>query len=1009
MAYSDYDGRHQPPHRHHDPYVSRDTDRHAAARNTGFSSSINSRGSPSTYSYSYSDPRYAANPPLPTRSSAHPYRPSAHVRSKPRWPPSPSVEDEALSLAREWSSEAGRAPVPSGEAQAQARGSVDQYPIIEEIEQPPDQYDNRYNGSGSDSENDERRFVLVSDPAATPRRKSFAERGNMAHLKTDISDNDPPVFTERTSTPYAYTKPQKERIAPSAEYFLSPESITSSATSSTPRSVPSHDTWDAQRDQNARPPKTTVHSRYDSLTQSPRTPKTDTFEDDEVDEDPTRLRTERKPARYSFVKSDLQKEDLRTSLLDSQAKSDKRRSEQAPRQSPSSARGTYDSSSGSSKNPTPATQSPRSSNSSLNNINGTHSRQKSRPNPVEENYKSSTKYSDSQPASPRPSSPLYREPLQSNPRSIPVESSYRSSSKYPDSRPVSPRPKSPSYRDPPQSAPRSPKLPPRRPTDSPPSSRPSSRSGGIPRPISPLSTTLPSPHNHMSSISGADWHATYPPTTKDRSRPPSRYNNRHESLPIPTPRIGVQSPSPIRAPKPENPLPYPVDERPVDVFMPPEEAYQFDHSYSSVPPPQPTSRQSYPDLPNISSSPIPGSPRDRPSAFRPSANIRHTATPDDSPRLARVRSNSIRSQSSHEGRRERRTAPTSPDRPLPSCPRSEPTDKYDDWYTLENCPNFDICPSCYDGVFSDTPFSVYFKQTRRFERPVERFCDFSSPWMRLAWLLTIKQRRSSPDLIYALATISEIERPCPKDREVSATWFGIPDQRDGVHISNFAVCPCDFKMIEALFPSIRGYFTRLPAHPHNGAPRQNVCSLRVTSRRFPKYLDLLVELDAEAQNSGRGPDISQFIQLAREYAYKGECCRDKKLSRKPWHYIPTLPEFAVCEECYDDLIWPAITDGNPVALLFNRTIQLVPGEDSDGTSCCLYSPRMRRVWSRSLEDEDIGYLKRKAIERKRMETRLGRERKELLLWSARLERGGGEWERAKQDLREVDQEWRGWE
>ncbi|KAF2176831.1 hypothetical protein K469DRAFT_721915 [Zopfia rhizophila CBS 207.26] len=381
-------------------------------------------------------------------------------------------------------------------------------------------------------------------------------------------------------------------------------------------------------------------------------------------------------------------------------------------------------------------------------------------------------------------------------------------------------------------------------------------------------------------------------------------------------------------------------------------------------------------------------------------------------------SNSIRSQSSHNGlQSERRTttAPLSLSRPLPSCARSESSAEYDDWYTLENCSNFDICPSCYEGVFADTPFDVYFMQGRRIERPLERFCDFSSPWMRLAWLLTIKQQRSSPDLIYTLATISDIKQPCPKEREISvdrAVWYGIPDQRNGIHVANFAVCSCDVKFIEALFPSVRGYFTRLPSTtPLSGLTEKHLCSLRVTSRRFPKYLDLLVELDQESQCIGHRPDINRFVQLARDYAFKGECQRDKALMRKPWHFIPSLPEFTVCEECYDEFIWPAINAKNPssIANPFNRTIQPVPGEDDLGTSCCLYSPRMRRVWERAVQDNDFGYLRRKAIERKRMELRLGRERKEIVRWMAETERGRSGFERVKRDLRDVEREWMEWE
>ncbi|KAF2689575.1 hypothetical protein K458DRAFT_413847 [Lentithecium fluviatile CBS 122367] len=977
MAYPDYDSRYNHRPRHDSYYQrSRDTDAYLrqaqpeapepkAMRNSSQMSSYPS-------SYRTSRPRYAASPPAAKRSSAQPqYR---HDPRRNRWPPSPSVEDEAAALAKEYPPSVGEVEESSGEAKS--RGSVDQYPIIEEIAQPRVALND-----------DERRFVLVSDPHADDgpsyaardrRRRSFAERGNMPHLKTDMDES--PVFTERTSTPYAYTKPQKESLAPSAgEYYLSPEAITPSS-SSVPRSVPNRDVWDA-RDQNARPskPRPTRNDSY-KQSQSPRTSKNDVFDDSDLESEASHLRApERRSARYSFTKSDLQKEDLRANVLDSQAKYE---SERRKRDSVMPSSGSRDSfgcgstsSSGSSKHNTPPSQSPRSSSSSLNG-----ELRKSRPPPVETGYT-------------------------------------RSSSRYPDSRPTS-RPSSPSYSRGP-SPPRSPKLSPRRPA-SPNTSRPSSRSGT--RPTSPLSFSQTIPRSALQvPVTESDWHATYPPTA-DWSRP-TRYE-RYDTMPVPAPRIDVQSPSPARPPKPENPLPYPVDDRQPAVFMPPEEQYQYDHSYVPI---TSSPRQVYPE------SPVASSPRERPIPFRPPISSRHTANQDELPRSPRVRSDSIRSQSSHDGRRERErqrnsTVPLDLDRPLPSCPRSEALGKHNDWYTLRDCPTFDMCPSCYEGVFADKPlFAVHFSQARRYERPVERICDFSSPWMRLAYLITIKQRRQSLDLLYTLARVTEQERACPGDRELSTDhvpWYGIPDQRDGIHVANFAICPRDMKMMEVLFPSIRGYFTPLPASNPYAMPSSFACSLRVSSRRFPKYLDLLVELDAEAQTLNQRPSIARFVQLARENAFKNECSREKPLFRKLWHFIPNLPELTVCQECFDELVWPAMNSTSSsssssisslysaptIPKMFNRTIQPVPNEDPElGSSCCLYSPRMRKVWELSIENDDFGYLKRKAIERKRAEIRLGRDRKDVLAWMAGLDRGTGQWERAKIDLKENELEWKQWE
>lgn len=356
------------------------------------------------------------------------------------------------------------------------------------------------------------------------------------------------------------------------------------------------------------------------------------------------------------------------------------------------------------------------------------------------------------------------------------------------------------------------------------------------------------------------------------------------------------------------------------------------------------------------------------------------------------------------------------DRPLPSCPRSTATTSYDDWYTLQGRHNFDICPSCYEGVFDGTPFAVDFSQTRRGERPTERFCDFSSPWTRLAWLLTIKQRRSSLDLLHAIADITETDRPCPDNVELRSdriTWYGIPDQRDGVHVANFAVCSADKKMVEALLPTMRGYFTRLPTSYASSTLPKYMCSLRTSSRRFPKYLDLLITLDSEAQDLAQRPNINRFSQLARDNALKSECTRDKVFSRKPWMFIPSVPEFTVCEECYDELIRPAYQSKSTATTIprpFNKTMQLVPEEDLEtGASCCLYSSRMRKVFDISIKETDLPYLRRKAVERKKTRTKLTRERKQIVNRMLDLDKGSSQWERAKNEIEALDREWATWE
>ncbi|PVH94075.1 hypothetical protein DM02DRAFT_618869 [Periconia macrospinosa] len=947
--YDRYNYDHRRPHHH----VDHERSSHLAAdRQTAMNYSSSPRYStssyPSSYHHSY-DNRYSS-----TAKSAKPssYSPT-HSYKRNRWPPSPSVEDEATSLAKEFPTLAG-SEVNDNTEEAKSRGSVDQYPIIEELEQY----------------NDERRFVLVTDPnadsnnensSAIPssradkhgRRRSYAERGNMAPLDTNVDHHQPPVFTERTSTPYAYTKPQKESLAPSDEqYFLSPEPVTPSS-SGVPRPAPRRNSRNA-RDQNT--PAQAGPSSTDRYG--------DTFEDSDADSDGAHLLTEppRRSGRYSFVKNEIQKEDLRTNVLDSQARSERRKHrDTAPSFSANrESSGTEsNASSASSKHYTPPSQSPRSSSSSI----AGESRKQKLP-PVDTSYAG-------------------RRSRRSNSRSSPPAVS-----------PVQQRRPSP---------PRSPRLSSYGPS-SPSASRPSSRNGSRASSPSSFANGVPRADGRV-PITESEWHARHSSTT-DRARPISRPDP-YDYMQAPMPQINVKSPSPSRTPVQGNIPPYPVDDNPTQAFMPPEEEYQFDHSSVPLPP--------SPRQPHVEYTP-PNSPRM--PAYRPAPRTHNPANSDELHRSPMVRSDSLKSQASYDSYRERRPAPdVNVNNPLPKCPRKEPSTQYNDWYKLDDCPGFDICPSCYEGVFALTPFAGYFSQPRRYERPTERFCDFSSPWMRIAWMITVKQRRPSLRLIQDLSAIADSKRSCPKDRELTTdqiTWYGVADQRDGMHIANFAVCPCDMDMLETLFPFVRNYFTRITSNPY-ASPMPYTCSLRVTSRRFPRYMEVLMEIDAEAQAQGQRPSMDRFIQLARENAFKSECSRDKLLLHKPWHFIRALPEFTVCQECYEDFVWPYIsspsstsnTNTTTLPNLFNRTIQPVPTEDPEiGTSCYLYSRRMREVWERAVREGDIAYLQAKVLERRQIEKSLALSRNATLTWMSRLERGSVQWEQAKAALRKGEMEWR---
>jgi len=117
-----------------------------------------------------------------------------------------------------------------------------------------------------------------------------------------------------------------------------------------------------------------------------------------------------------------------------------------------------------------------------------------------------------------------------------------------------------------------------------------------------------------------------------------------------------------------------------------------------------------------------------------------------------------------------------------------------------------------------------------------------------------------------------------------------------------------------------------------------------------------------------------------------------------WHFNPSIPEFTCCEDCFETLIYPEIQKRHPLALKFNQTLQPHYGE-TVGSSCQLYSLRMRRVWERALKGNDMVYLARKARERREAELRLQRSFAVLRAKGKRLS-----WVSASEEAERVDWE-----
>ncbi|CZR60311.1 related to ser/arg-related nuclear matrix protein [Phialocephala subalpina] len=333
--------------------------------------------------------------------------------------------------------------------------------------------------------------------------------------------------------------------------------------------------------------------------------------------------------------------------------------------------------------------------------------------------------------------------------------------------------------------------------------------------------------------------------------------------------------------------------------------------------------------------------------------------------------------------------------PLPTCPRTTFSRGRNDWLTLPQCPSFDICPSCFNSTIAPTEYRDLFVPAPRRSPDTEVLCDFgSSPWYRIAWLLTVKERRRDLKLFYGLANIAATIQPCLGKHEAIRSWHSIVDPKTGGLVRGFDVCYSCVKSVETLLPSIRGVFVRSESQHSTGSPR--ICDLRFDSKRFVQYFDALETAADQADYDDGAPDTRNLAGLAKHLALFDECRQDTDIFDKRWHIITQLPEFTVCEECFDEVVWPELEEGKAIPMMFNKTLQRIPK-----ASCQLYSPKMRGIFRLASDSGDYKMLASKARERKTIELVHKKDMAEL-----RRRKGDPGVER---EMIRLEEDWRRWE
>ncbi|KAJ5127773.1 hypothetical protein N7448_008552 [Penicillium atrosanguineum] len=332
------------------------------------------------------------------------------------------------------------------------------------------------------------------------------------------------------------------------------------------------------------------------------------------------------------------------------------------------------------------------------------------------------------------------------------------------------------------------------------------------------------------------------------------------------------------------------------------------------------------------------------------------------------------------------------------CPRSVPTAGQTGWYTLKGLTHLDICPSCM-GQIAHSRFRDFFIPSLAKPPTQKTHCAFANPWTRLSWTQMIKKKHDSLEMLYQMTRPPPGTRACPGRVITDQTWYRIVDPETNIYLPRFHVCGTCARNVRVLMPALRDTFEHCPE------PQERACDFVTTSPRFVQFIDLLDDASSRAEaDPSRRPDVRDFLNYARRKIVLRDCRRDRP-TLGTWHYIPSLPELSVCEDCYDEVVWPLAKTHRPIARMFCTSMRLLPGDGPRScreASCQLYSGRMRARFRDAVAKDDFAGLQSVSLRRYEAERRFKDRREELLV-------AEGKGYDCDEEMRKAVEEWRRWE
>ncbi|KAK4240459.1 hypothetical protein C8A03DRAFT_31384 [Achaetomium macrosporum] len=295
--------------------------------------------------------------------------------------------------------------------------------------------------------------------------------------------------------------------------------------------------------------------------------------------------------------------------------------------------------------------------------------------------------------------------------------------------------------------------------------------------------------------------------------------------------------------------------------------------------------------------------------------------------------------------------------------------------TLKQAENFTICPDCYGAVFANSEFQRLFVPAPVRSASQVASCDFgSSPWYRIAYIMTRKYGYPDLRLLQGIASVAARSQACAGSQLASRIWYSMMAPNSKRPIQTFNVCLGCAKMVEVLLPNLAGVFVPLDSHE----PARGVCELHFSPerKRFFDYFEEMKNTSEHALSRRTAPNLVELVDRIREISLQEECLRNTPIPNRKWHVLQRVPEFTVCEECFNDVVWPMIEDEDNTSEIprnFYKHKQPKPV-----AACQLYSERMRRVFLEACRYDDFEFLASCVLHRLRVLAEVKAKYNELL-------------------------------